>query len=172
MTKVRTKPNTHWECCNAFYAFASAPCSALSYIMPGRRVGSAGGVYRRSQNSGGPSAHRCEREQCTLPLSLSQGCTVVYRTVLQAKYNRNTCGSASTHCEKTQNALPPTNHHHPPYPPCLRRRHVRCGSQRFPMTRRRAEQLRRDSFGVNLSQQICKWTKLIVTAGPTFRRLL
>lgn len=52
-------------------------------------------------------------------MSLSQGCTAEYRTVLVWS-TTDTRADPAAHTVRTaalQNALPPTNYEHPPYPP-------------------------------------------------------
>lgn len=92
-------------------------------------AGTARDAHRWPQNSGGPSTHRCESEQSTFPfplvaeavlcMSLSQGCTAEYRTVLvwSTTDTRADPAAHTVRIAALQNALPPTNYEHPPYPP-------------------------------------------------------
>lgn len=57
--------------------------------------------------------------EAVLCMSLSQGCTAEYRTVLEWSTGDTSAGPA-THTVRSavlQNALPPTNYQHPSYPP-------------------------------------------------------
>lgn len=57
--------------------------------------------------------------EAVLCMSLSQGCTAEYRTVLRWSTAETSAASAAHTVRNAvlQNALPPTNYQHPSYPP-------------------------------------------------------